>query len=161
MENDRENRDVSAEVLKSKAAKFCAYQERSPAAVERKLLSWGASRAQCQQLIDCLTDEGFVNDRRFAREFALGKFRQQHWGRIRIRSELAGHQIPPDRIDEALALIDQALYIRKLDTLIDKKRMSVTENSMDKALQKTAAYCIQKGYEPALVWERLRGGKSE
>lgn len=57
------------DILK-KACSYCIYQERTQAEVREKLKSWGVSRERSEALIAWLITENFINESRYARQFA-------------------------------------------------------------------------------------------
>ena len=88
-----ENEDDSLEKILIKLKSYCAYQERSSYDVNRKLASFELSSSQVNYLMEQLIASDFLNEERFARQFAGGKFRMNQWGRIKIRYALRKIQI--------------------------------------------------------------------
>lgn len=58
-----------------KASSFCAYQERTQNEVRDKLYGLGANKDAIEEIISDLIVEKFINEERFAKAFAGGKFR--------------------------------------------------------------------------------------
>src|SRR5207342_2666577 len=79
---------ISGEKALQKLKHFCGYQERSHADVKRKLYSMGIPKKEAEQLISRLIEEEYLNEERFAKQFASGKSRSKGWGRQKIRYEL-------------------------------------------------------------------------
>ena len=73
-----------------KLRKYCAWQERCRSEAWTKLLQLGCPRAEVQRLLGVLEYEGFLDEARFARAYARGKFSQKGWGRVKIRAALRG-----------------------------------------------------------------------
>lgn len=140
----------------NKALKYCAFQERSQQEVRDKLYDWGLHRADVERLISELIGEGFIKEERFATAFAGGKFRIKKWGKIRIRQALKEKQVSDPLIRKALSGIDQREYLKTLQEVIRKKNREVKEENPLKRKYKVAAYAIQRGFEPELVWEILK-----
>jgi regulatory protein len=129
---------------------YCAYQERCPKEVRTKLATLGVPRAAAEQIFNLLQEEGFINEERFAMAFAGGKFRVNHWGRVRIRMELRMRNIAADLIEKALGSIDETAYTDVLKQLLDKKRAHY--EGKEQARDKTTASLIRAGFEPELVF---------
>ncbi|MEI6900383.1 MAG: RecX family transcriptional regulator, partial [Bacteroidota bacterium] len=72
----------------SKIKSYCAYQERSISDVEDKLRQWAVQSSSVPYIINLLQKEDYLNEERFVKSFARGKFRIKKWGRYRIESEL-------------------------------------------------------------------------
>ncbi|GAB4496274.1 MAG: regulatory protein RecX [Saprospiraceae bacterium] len=132
---------------------FCAYRERCPKEVRAKLAELGICGQVAEQIFEVLREDGFFNEERFAMAFAGGKFRMNHWGRVRIRLELRMRDIDPEIIRQALASIDEREYVNVLKQLLEKKRRHYEGD--DHAREKTAASLIYAGFEPELVFQYL------
>lgn len=138
--------------------RYCAYQERSHQEVRDKLYSYGLHRADVDELLSQLITEGFLNEERFAKAFAGGKFRIMKWGRNKIKHELEMRHISSRCIRQALREIDESDY-RKVLTIILKKRLALGGGLKPyQRRDKAARFAIGKGYEPDLVWALLRNG---
>ena len=70
---------ISFEDAKVKAASYCTYQERCQQEVRDKLYGYGLHRKEVEDLVSYLITEGFINEARFARAYAGGKFRIKKW----------------------------------------------------------------------------------
>lgn len=139
-----------------KARHFCAYQERCHNEVKEKLYSLGLRKAQVDDALGQLIEENYLNEERFARHFAGGKFRMKHWGRIKIRYALKQKQISEYCIKKALQEIDEMEYRKILETLAMEKWESL-KSSPNRfiRIQKLKNWLIQKGYESSLIDEVL------
>lgn len=139
--------------LYEKLKRFCAYQERCTLDVDKKIKALGGTPIQAQHIIALLNKEGFLNEQRFAQMFAHGKFSNNRWGRNKIKAELITRNIPSHILNEALTAIDQQQYLDTLQELIRLKAENLQAKQTEHINEKTANYCIQKGYEPSLTWE--------
>jgi len=143
---------TSDEIL-AKLEYFCAYRERCPQEVRTKLAELGARGETAVQILEVLHGEGFFNEERFALAFAGGKFRINHWGRVRIRIELRRRDIAPELVQQALDAIGESEYLDLLRILLDKKREQYAGDP--KAREKTALALIRAGFELELVFRYL------
>lgn len=146
-------KQLSKEQALQKAKHYCAYQERSHYEVKEKLYSFGLYKQQVEELLSQLIEEGYLNEERFALQFAGGKFRMKQWGRIKIKYELKQKFVSDYCIKKALKQIDEAEYLDTLRKLASKKWLAVKADSSNKftRLAKATDYLLQKGYEPELV----------
>lgn len=141
---------------REKIYRYCAYQERCHQEVKRKLFEYGLSRKENDELLTELITEGYLNEERFAKAFAGGKFRMKKWGRIKITNELEFRGLTANCIRSGLKEIEEENYIKTLEEILQKKfAQTDAENSFIKK-DKIASYAIQKGYEPDLVWKILK-----
>jgi len=145
----------SAEAL-SKIYRYCAYQERSHREVKNKLFEYGLRSGEVDEILAQLITEGFLNEERYAKAFAGGKFRMMKWGRLKIQRELELEGLTPRCIARGLAEIDSKDYSKTLTSLLKKKSTLVTEPNPFKKKNKIAQFVIGKGYEPEMVWELIK-----
>ena len=136
-----------------KAAAYCAYQERSHQEVRRKLDSLGVYGNPAEEIISDLITAGYLNEERFAKAFAGGKFRIKSWGRVRIQRELEMHGVTKNCIRSGMKEIDDIDYRQSLEKLIRKKAVTLEGESPLVIRDKVGRYAIAKGYESDLVWK--------
>jgi regulatory protein len=135
---------------------YCAYQERSHSEVKDKLFGFGLPSDEVDQILSRLITEGFVNEERFAKAFAGGKFRMQKWGRIKIENELNALGLSRNCIKRGMTEISDDDYKKTLHQLLEKKNKLVTESDPFKKRNKLAQFAIGRGFEPELVWRIVR-----
>jgi regulatory protein len=140
-----------------KARHYCAYQERCHSEVKEKLYGMGLYKNEVEELISKLIEEQFLNEERFAIQFAGGKFRMLHWGRKKILYALKQKQVSEYCIKKALKTIDAEDYEKTLHHLAEKKWNSIKEDGTNRfeCMAKTTDYLLQKGYEHELIKSAL------
>ena len=67
---------------------YCAYQERCHKEVVQKLTQMHMIPEAIDVIVLHLLEHNFLNESRFAKQFASGKFKIKHWGKNRISFEL-------------------------------------------------------------------------
>lgn len=139
-----------------KIQRYCAYQERSHQEVKYKLYSYGLTSDEVDEIISRLITDNFVNEERFAKAFAGGKFRIKKWGRNKIEHELESLGLTKNCISRGLKEIDAADYNKTLLALLKKKAIEVSAENLFAKRNKVARFAISKGYEPELVWEMVK-----
>lgn len=159
--NESGKKSWSQEEAFEKLTTFCAYQDRCPWEIRRKLYEKGIKDEPAEQLIAELIAEEFVNEERYARAFARGKFRLKKWGRNRIRMELKMREIPEVLIRKGLNEIDPEEYYDTLLTQTEKKWESTHESDSFKKKYKVTQYLMAKGYEMDLVKEAVESLQSQ
>ena len=140
----------------AKIYRYCAYQERSHHEVKQKLFSYGLSSDEVDQILSKLITEGFVNEERFAKAFAGGKFRMQKWGRIKIENELNALGLSRNCIRSGMKEILDDDYEKTLQQLLKKKNNLTSETDLFKKRNKLAQFAIGRGFEPELVWRMIK-----
>lgn len=149
--NERFSKSLSPEQAFSKAKHYCAYQERSHREVKEKLYGFGLRKVDVETILSQLIEENYLNEERFAKQFAGGKFRIKKWGRVKIIYELKQKRISSYNIKMALEEIDGEEYLSVLKKLADLKWRSLKKDQHIIRQTKTQQYLLQKGFEPALV----------
>lgn len=110
------------------------------------------------EIIGHLLAHNFLNETRFAQAFARGKFRQKKWGRNRITRELKMRNISAYNLKLALKEIPQNEYLDTFDVLFEKRVAQLSgEPDGQKKRKKIADYLLYRGWESAMIFERLRG----
>ncbi|HEX2898438.1 MAG TPA: regulatory protein RecX [Bacteroidia bacterium] len=138
-----------------KLRKYCAWQERCRSEAWTKLLQLGSPRGDLLRLLAVLEQEGFLDEARFARSYARGKFNQKGWGRIKIREGLRSKRVAEDLIDEALELIEAEAYGERL-LEIARKRLGAADLGEWETQQKLRGYLEGKGYEWDAIDQALK-----
>jgi regulatory protein len=149
-------KQLTPQEAKEKIQRYCAYQERSHQEVRKKLFDFGLYSNEVEEMISYLITSNFLNEERFARAFAGGKFRMKKWGRIKIVNALEGHGVSENCIRLGLKEIDNSDYEKTLYTLIDKKADDIDEENIYAKRDKLSKFVIQRGFEPDLVWKVIR-----
>lgn len=134
---------------------YCAYQERSYYEVSEKLKSYGLPKKETDQLMARLTDEKYINDERYARAFAGGKFRIKHWGRIKIKFALLQKKIEQGTVEKVLNDIDDIDYEKIMKKLALQKWNQLKKEGPALKKIKTVQYLVQKGFEKNLAIKAL------
>lgn len=143
---------LSKEQALQKARHYCAYQERSHSEVKEKLYSLGLRKQEVEESLAQLIEDNYLNEERFAKQFAGGKFRMKQWGRVKITYELKQKQVSAYCIKVAMKEIEEADYQKTLDKLATQKWDTLKgETNRFVKLRKTQDYLMQKGYETQLI----------
>ncbi len=137
--------------IRSKIAKFCAYRERAVKEVKDKLNSLGVEEQMARQIVEEMKKEGFVDDARFARAYAGGKFRTKKWGKHKIKRELKMRQLSDEDIQNGLMEIEGQAYLEALEQLAHQKFKSLKDKNLFQRKSKVALFLIGRGFESELV----------
>ena len=136
-----------------KAESYCAYQERCQQEVRDKLYSWGLHEVQVENVIAELIASNFINEERFAKAYAGGKFRIKKWGRVKISIELKRRKISTYCIKKGLAEIEEEEYIKTLQKVAEVRIKAMKERDSKKKKYKVMNYLLSRGFENDLVVE--------
>ncbi len=151
-----ENKKLTPQQALKKITHYCAYQERSHQEVRTKLFAYGLWAHEVEDLLCQLITEGYLNEARFAKAFAGGKFRIKKWGRVKIGNELERHGLTPNCIRLGLREIPETDYHNTLKALLLRKESKITDTDPFRKREKLVRYALVKGYEPTLIWGIVR-----
>jgi regulatory protein len=129
---------------------YCAYQERAQQEVRDKLYELGMTMDEVEEIMSDLIAENFLNEERFATQFAGGHFRIKGWGRVKIQHALQQKRVSSYNIKIGLKAIDEDAYIKTLQQLATKKWNSLKGERGLSRMAKTQAFLHQRGFEPIL-----------
>ncbi|MFN8348049.1 MAG: regulatory protein RecX [Spirosomataceae bacterium] len=138
-----------------KLASFCAYQERTLKEVRQKLREWEIEEEEAQPVIEELKQQNYLNEERFARAFAGGKFRVKKWGKLKIKQEMKLRGLSNELIQKALTEIDGDAYEEVLRDLLTKKARGLRGEPLT-VKQKLVRFALSRGFESDIVWELLK-----
>lgn len=151
------SKSFTVQEIQEKLASYCAYQDRCQWEVENKLREFNLIPEARDQILIYLIQNKFLNEERFAKSFARGKFYQKNWGKIKIRIELKKRKIPSKLIESSLSEIDEEDYLKTLRHLFEKKKNSlISERESFKKKAKIRNYLLQKGFESEIIADLLR-----
>lgn len=138
-----------------KAAMFCAYQERTQQEVRNKLKDWAIYGDDAEEVIAELIQQNYLNEERFAKAFAGGKFRVKNWGKRKIQQHLKQRGISGYNLEKAMKEIEPDDYRNTLQNLLTKKRQSLRDDNPLVIKQKLVRFALSKGYESDLIFSVL------
>lgn len=139
-----------------KAQLSCAYQERCQQEMRDKLYEWGLYSNDVENIIANLVTDNYLNEERFAKAYAGGKFRIKKWGRVKIKLELKKRKISDYCIKKAMQEIDDTDYIKTLKEIIAKKSKEIKGEKLQVRNYKIAQYAYSRGFESDLIWDLLK-----
>ena len=155
-EDKKPKKKLTPNQATTKAQLSCAYQERCQQEMRDKLYEWGLYSNDVENIIANLISDNFLNEERFAKAFAGGKFRIKKWGRVKIKVELKRRKISDYCIKKAMQEIDDADYIKTLKGILVKKLKENPKGKQQVRNYKAAQYAMSRGFEGDLVWDEIK-----
>ena len=140
---------------KKKVEGYCAYQERCHLEVTTKLRTMRMIPEAIDLITTHLIQNDFLNEERFSRSYARGKFNIKNWGKTKIVSELRRRNISKYNIKLAMEEIDEEDYIQKLDLIARKRLIQIKEVNLQKRKKKLANYLLYRGWAINLVYSKI------
>jgi len=134
--------------------RYCVYQERCHKEVEQKLKEMNMIPEAISHITAHLIQHNYLNETRFSKSFARGKFRIKKWGHNRIKQELKIRNISIYNINFALKEIEEKAYIATFNELAKKRLNELSlEKNIQKKKKKLADFLLYRGWEANLIWD--------
>lgn len=146
---------VNKQILE-KLRTYCAYQERCHEEVRSKLLEYKVYGEDLEEIISQLVQDDFLNEERFAKAYAGGKFRIKHWGREKIKAELKFRKVSDYCIRKGLDEIPESDYLATLDQLYRKAKQQYKVGTPAQRHLKIRQFLLRKGYESSLIAQKMK-----
>ncbi len=142
--------------LLARAERYCANEEQCRTSVRKKLCDWGASLEVSGKIVSRLIDQGFIDERRYARAYVSSKLRTQKWGRLKVIYQLRSKQVPPKFITEALADVPDEEYRNiMLDVAQTKWDTYSPSDPAAKRRSKLVTFLASRGFESPEIQSML------
>ncbi|MGB5941616.1 MAG: regulatory protein RecX [Leeuwenhoekiella sp.] len=151
------HKTYTVEEAKRKLERFCAYQDRCHQEAVEQLRQMRMIPEAIDVIVVHLINENFLDEERFARSFARGKFRIKKWGKKRIILELRRKGIHKNLIEKALTEIDDVAYYQTFETLAKKRFNQLTaEKKIQAKRKKFADYLLYRGWPSTWVYDKAK-----
>ena len=138
----------------NKLEKYCSFSERCKSDIIKKLYDWKVNKNQ-KEIINHLIENNYINEKRYALLYSMGKFNSRKWGKIKISNHLKKKGIKEKDINESINEIPETKYLDALSNLIIKKSQEIKDSDIYNKKSKIARYLFQKGYESNLIWNQI------
>lgn len=135
---------------------YCAYQDRCHKEVISKLRDMQMIPQAIDHILGHLIQHNYLNEERFAKSFARGKFRIKKWGKRRIIQELKLREISKYNINTALKEISEEDYHQTFHELADKRWKQLESEKVQIRKKKFADYLLYRGWESNIIYEKLQ-----
>ena len=139
------------DILLNKAATYASRCEHCESDVREKLLIWGGTTEETDEIIAYLIEERYIDNQRYANSYAKDKFRFNHWGKYKISMMLRSKDIESETIEEALDQIDEEEYLEKLQQILRDKLRSLKYSSEYEKKGKLFKFAQSRGFESSAI----------
>ena len=148
-------KSFTVDEIKKKLEHYCVYQDRCHKEVETKMKEYHLIPEAKEIILLHLVQSNFLNEERFAKSFARGKFRIKCWGKQRIVRELKFKNISAYNIKTALKEIDELEYLNTIYRITENKNTIIKEENVFKRKRKLIDFLMRKGYESDLIYKTV------
>jgi regulatory protein len=146
-------KSFTVDEIKRKLEQYCVYQDRCHKEVEQKMRDYNLIPEARELILLSLMKDNFLNEERFSKSFARGKFRIKSWGKQRIIRELKFKDISAYNIKTALKEIDETEYIATVYRIVENRNNVLSEKNYYKRKKKLVDFLMRKGYESELIYK--------
>ena len=124
---------------------FCSYRERCHYEVKEKLFGMHLGKKDVDIILSRLIEEGYLNEERFAIQFAGGHFRQKKWGKVKIVYELRQKRVSEINIKKALKELQGEDYSGVLEKTGHRQMENFKRRTIPKPAGKNNRLSCPKG----------------
>ena len=139
-------KEYTEDELKYKAEVYCSAAERCPAEVEKKIVQWGGTLEETENIVQHLFKERYLDTARYCRAFVRDKYRFNQWGRMKISQALRMKQLSSADIETGLSEIDEEEYSAVLDNLLKQKVRTIKSGTPYERNAKLIRFAVGRGF---------------
>ena len=143
--------ELSKEQALAKAASLCSCREYCTSQMQERLLSWGISDRDTEDIICYLIKEKYIDNKRFSRAYCHDKFCYNHWGRVKIRQMLRHLRLSDEEIAEGMEAIPEEDYLQALTDALRQKDRTLRETDPYQRKGKLVRHLLSRGFEMDLI----------
>ena len=135
----------------SKVERYCRYQERCKSEVEKKLVDLEVTEKMKKSILYELAKKKYFDNDRFSYEYAIGKFRNNKWGKIKISYHLKCKSIDKSIIDKALKKIPENEYTSVFNKMAKKEWVNRSKLDLSSRKRRFVNALKSRGWEFFLI----------
>ncbi|PQJ76890.1 regulatory protein RecX [Polaribacter glomeratus] len=152
---EKKKKSYTVNEIKRKIENYCVYQDRCHKEVEQKIRDFQLIPEARELILLSLMKDDFLNEERFSKSYARGKFRIKSWGKPRIVRELKFRDISAYNIKTALKEIDEESYLETIYRITEKRNEVISEPNIYKRKKKLIDFLMRKGFETDLIYKTV------
>lgn len=142
------------------AFRYLSRRERTVTEMRRHLFGKGIDASVVEEVVEELSDQGYLDDARYARVFAQDKRELEQWGNERIRRALLERGIDRDLVDETLAQDENGNgagggELARALAVLRKRFPGPPRDRLER--ERALGVLLRKGYDPELALDALSG----
>ena len=150
---EKKKKSFTVDEIKRKLENYCVYQDRCHKEVEQKMWEFHLIPEARELILLSLMKDNFLNEERFSKSYARGKFRIKSWGKQRIVRELKFRDISAYNIKTALKEIKETDYLETIYRITENRNEVISEPNIYKRKKKLVDFLMRKGFENDLIFK--------
>jgi len=107
-----------------------------------------------EEALTRLEQESYLDDARFARQFAEDKRLLDEWGADRIERRLLTLGVPPQLVRDAVEARDRGGELDAAQALLRRRFPALTDEPRER--RRAYGVLVRKGYDEELAWDAIR-----
>lgn len=113
---------------------------------------------EIEAVLASLTEQGYLDDARFARQFAEDKRLLEEWGADRIERRLAALGIAPEIVRDAVGARGREDELEAAAALVRRRFPVLGDDPREQ--RRAVGVLVRKGYDGELAWDVVRAHAS-
>lgn len=136
------------------AFRYLERRDRTVLEMRRYLEGKRVEPSAIEDALTRLQEQGYLDDARFARQFADDKRLLDEWGADRIERRLLALGIAPELVRAAAGSRDRGGELDAALTLLGRRFPQLSDDPRER--QRAYGVLVRKGYEAELAWDAVR-----
>jgi regulatory protein len=136
------------------AFRYLGRRDRTVLEMRRYLEGKRIEPSAIEEALAHLEHEGYLDDARFARQFAEDKRLLDEWGADRIERRLLTLGVPSRLVREAVEARDRGGELDAARALLQRRFPRLADDPRER--QRAFGVLARKGYDPELAWDAIR-----
>ncbi|HEX7290754.1 MAG TPA: RecX family transcriptional regulator [Conexibacter sp.] len=136
------------------AFRYLGRRDRTVLEMRRFLEGKRIEPSAIDEALACLEHEGYLDDRRFARQFAEDKRLLEEWGADRIERRLLALGVAPGIARDAIEVRDRDGELDAACALLARRFPLLGEDPRER--RRAHGVLVRKGYDQELAWDAIR-----
>ena len=141
------------------AFRYLTRRDRTVLEMRRYLEGKRVEPAAIEEALAYLEREDYLNDARFARQFADDKRLLDEWGADRIERRLTTLGVPVKLVRDAVELRGRGGELEAACSLLQRRFPTLAEDQRER--QRAYGVLVRKGYDQELAWDAIRAHAGE
>jgi regulatory protein len=148
---------LTGEQLYESAVRALGRQARSSGEVRMLLQKRKATKAQIEEILHRLRENGYLDDARFARYYAAWRVENALHGRARVRRDLAARRLRPEIADAAVSKAFEEVDERELLRQYIRRKVRVSKSlTKPSTVQSLYRRLLHAGFSSATIIPELK-----
>ncbi|TCS92590.1 regulatory protein [Hazenella coriacea] len=135
--------------------RYLSYKPRTIWEVKQYLAGKDFATEYTEQVIQDFQDQGYLDDRQYARSWVEERRAHKGHGQIRLRQEMLKKGIAEKWIDEALSYTDNDEERQQAMKIAERRYLRIYQDSWPKVERRLGQYLLRQGYSAEIVYPIL------